>query len=219
MQVNWSKPKNIVQPQLGVDNLATPAVVLPALPLTGYQNLDPIKYQQSLADSMLAAGSSTAPAHGGMFEGLARIAEGGLGGYFKHKADERLDVAKTKNSDQLRSDVKAGDWPSLLTSNDPMAEKLGSVILEQTMKRKTGAYKKLDDGTVVWEDSDGGKPEVISRPNAGVPAGYRWKEDGTGVEYIPGGPADPVVVSKRATAGRKPDPADQTGIPPWERKW
>ena len=219
MQVNFVKPKNVVQPQLGVDNIPTPVVALPALPLGGYQSLDPIKYQQSLADNMLEAGSSTAPARGGMLEGLARIAEGGLGGYLKHKADDRLDTAKTKNSEQLKSDLNSGDWLSLLTSNDPVGQKIGSAILEQTLKQRTGAYKKLDDGTVVWEDKQGGKPEVISRPNAGVPVGYRWKEDGTGLEFIPDGPADPAVISKNATGRRKPDAPDQTGIAPWDRKW
>jgi hypothetical protein len=44
------------------------------------------------------------------------------------------------------------------------------------------------------------------KPVATPPAspGYRWKEDGVTMEYIPGGPADPRTVGVRASAGRAP---------------
>jgi hypothetical protein len=41
-----------------------------------------------------------------------------------------------------------------------------------------------------------------------APAGYRWRSDGMGLEYIPGGPADPktvgVIASGRRAPPRKP---------------
>jgi hypothetical protein len=48
------------------------------------------------------------------------------------------------------------------------------------------------------------KPTTAPTP----PAGYRWRSDGMGLEYIPGGPADPktvgVIASGRRAPPRKP---------------
>lgn len=42
-------------------------------------------------------------------------------------------------------------------------------------------------------------PGSAADPNAVVPPNYRKKSDGTGFEFIPGGPADPVVQARQAT--------------------
>lgn len=53
--------------------------------------------------------------------------------------------------------------------------------------------------------------EAPQDPMRGVPPGYRWNQDRTGMEYIPGGPADPRVVGTRAAAGRAPQRARSGG--------
>lgn len=50
-------------------------------------------------------------------------------------------------------------------------------------------------------------------PTRGAPTGYRQRADGTGLEYIPGGPADPRVVGTRAAAGRAPPRPRSGGAP------
>lgn len=50
-----------------------------------------------------------------------------------------------------------------------------------------------------------GKP-IPEKPTTApsAPAGYRWRSDGMGLEYIPGGPADPKTVGVIASGRRAP---------------
>ena len=49
-----------------------------------------------------------------------------------------------------------------------------------------------------------------------APAGYRWRSDGMGLEYIPGGPADPKTVGVIAS-GRRAPPRKPAGAGPSQR--
>jgi hypothetical protein len=57
------------------------------------------------------------------------------------------------------------------------------------------------------------KPDAAPTP----PTGYRWRSDGMGLEYIPGGPADPktvgVIASGRRAPPRKPSGARGSTAP------
>lgn len=81
----------------------------------------------------------------------------------------------------------------LLTAMGAEAEKL------QVIQRGNGGYDVVNMG------SGGVQRSVEPTPDApNVPTGYRPTADGTGLEYIPGGPADPRTVGTRAAAGRAP---------------
>jgi len=70
----------------------------------------------------------------------------------------------------------------------------------------------LGGGGVGTFDQESGAFNVLREPTPqapSIPAGYRQTE--TGLEYIPGGPADPRVVGVRSAAGRAPRAA---GRPP-----
>lgn len=231
MQVNYPmKPKNATsfmsqQPgSMGAPSVPVPGIPQQPLPTAPppsdpFTDLDPINSQEKYADALLASGSDMSPAKGGIGEGLARLAQAVAGGYFKNKADTSLKTAKASNKAALKSAYEAGDAETLLTSDDPVGEKLGSAILEQHLKRKPGKYTHLQDGTVVWQADEGGPPTVVSRPNTGMPKGWRWNADQTGYEPIPDGPADPKVILRDAAARRAPPKPDETGKAPWDRKW
>lgn len=81
----------------------------------------------------------------------------------------------------------------LLTALGAEAEKL------QVIQRGNGGYD------VVNMASGGVRRSVEPTPDApNAPTGYRPTADGAGLQYIPGGPADPRVVGTRAAAGRAP---------------
>lgn len=185
-------------------------------------NTDALNSQNEYANSLLEASGNTAPARGGLAEGFSRLAEGLAGGLLKHNATEGLKNAKAQNNAALLDAFQNGDISKLLTSNDPTADKLGSAILEQQLKKQPGTYKTLENGTVVWQANQGGAPTIVSRPTTGLPKGFRWNADGSDLEYIPGGPADPSVIKTDSGDRRVPPKAaapDQTGIAPWLRKW
>jgi hypothetical protein len=216
MKVNYV-PRNRTSflPDQGQPALGLPPVV-PA-----FQNLDPIKARQDFAAQALTEGSNTAPARGGIGEGLARLAQGVFGGMMRHRADEDLKTAKAGNLEAMKQAFGDGDYISLLSSDDPIAQKLGSAVIEQQMKRDVGSYKKMDDGTVVWQSKTGGEPHVISHPDKVRPLVTDGKislDGGTTWTNIPGfvENAKAIAEAKRAPKTVKPD---DSGLPPWQRKW
>lgn len=185
-----------------------------------YQSLEPIDQRDALAKSVLEQGMDSSPTKGGIGEGLARLGKSLVGGILLNRANDQRDKAVAGNRQNVMDAYQRGDLGALVTSENPVAQKLGSAIIEQNLKKKSGHYSKRPDGTEVWESDDGEEaPRVISRPNFGVPKDYRWNGDGTNLEPIPGGPADPAIIARNAGKRRAPPKADESGLAPWQRKW
>jgi hypothetical protein len=208
------------------------APITPTLPAQDLTDLTPFEQQQELAANALQNGSSTAPAQGGLVTGLARLGEAISGGYQLGQANKKLAAAKKANAGVMEDAVNSGDWAKLATADSPVANKLGDALLQAQLKHlKTDRILTPDEvdsfgypkGTVVSTNING-EQKVLNRPLTGLPKGYKYGDDGE-VTFIPGGPADPVVISKnageraKATQAAKPKAADDTGTAPWLRKW
>jgi hypothetical protein len=188
-----------------------------------FQSLDPITQRQALSESLLQEGMDSSPTVGGVGEGFARLGKALLGGIMKRKADEAYKKTKGENSKYIQDAFDNGDYGSLITSDDPVAQRLGSAVIEQQFKQQgnRGAYRDLPGGIKVWEPEDGSRPSVISRPVNNLPRNYQWVEgkEGEEMEPIPGSAADPKVIQRNSTAGRappKPKTIKQVAKLPWE---
>lgn len=244
MQVNYP-PKNFTyfNTPPGLQQMP-PLATLPAQPVTGtdpssgdFTNLDPLQQRQELAANALQEGSSMAPARGGYVEGLARLAQAFIGGKLLNKANTDITTAKANNARVMKEAVDSGDWSKLATADNPVANKLGDSLLEAQLKHQPTARPLTPDeiqklglpaGTQGVKKEDGDY-EVKYRPTPDKPPeGYRAKKDGSGLEFVPGGPADPAVISKNAggrsaavlaTKPKKAAPAGYNpGLPPWQQK-
>lgn len=241
MQVNYPPGKYpLLAPQqpglLGLQQPQQPLPTLDAAPVsdadTAFTDMNPLKQRQELAASALQEGTSTAPARGGITEGLARLADAFVGGKLLNRANTDISTAKAHNAQVMRDAVNNGDWGKLATADNDQAQKLGDSLLQaqlkhmQTERLLTATEVKdagFPAGTVASKNMNG-EIKVLNRPNTGLPRGYQYgtAPDGSQiVTFIPGGPADPAVIKTDSTSRRKPTivKPDDSGKPPWERKW
>lgn len=194
-----------------------------------FVNTDPIMDQQDYAKNMILQGSDTSPARGGIAEGIARLGEALAGGYFKHQADQRLKDANAQNKQGILDALKSGNWEDLFSSDDPVAQRLGGAILSQQLKKgnagsilspEQAQVLGFEPGSVVQRDDEGFKvlqrPQQSKRPmTAGGMISYDEGKTWQPIEgYIDN--ARSVSSARRAPPTSKPD---DSGVPPWERKW
>lgn len=242
---NFSYFAPLGQPQIGqqlpTPTLAAPPVVDPNDPTSSFTDLAPLNQHQTLAADALQAGMSTAPAQGGIATGLARLAQAFVGGKMLNKANTDIKTAKEHNAQVMQDALSSGDWGKLATADNEQANKLGDSLLQaqlkhmQTERLLTAPEVNaagLPMGTVASKNMNG-EIKILNRPTTGLPRGYEYAPnpaDPNGPQiqtFIPGGPADPAVIAKnaggRAAAVQATKPkkgaADQSGLPPWQRKW
>lgn len=198
------------------DQSLAPNVPLTTIP--AFQGLEPIRQREALAQNLLEEGVDFSPTRGGWGEGLARMGKALVGGILQNKANSAMEKAKTGNRQFVLDAFESGDLGKLITSDDPVAQKLGSALIEQKMKKKTGNYKHID-GNLVWQDDGGGAPTVINRPtnplvNNGMISYDRGQTWAKIPDYVAN--AKELADAKRVPKTVKPD---DSGLPPWKRKW
>lgn len=197
-------------------NQLAPDVPLATLP--AFQSLEPINQREAFAQNVLSEGVDSSPTRGGWGEGLARMGKALIGGILQNKANRAMETAKTGNRQYVLDAFESGDLGKLITSDDPIAQRLGSALIEQKMKQKSGSYRDVD-GVKVWQDNQGGAPTVISRPaNPLIHEGMISYDRGETWAKIPDyvENAKALADAKRAPKTAKPD---DSGKMPWERKW
>lgn len=239
MKVNWAPP-NITSflpgqqgasvPSGNTPIPAPPSTVLPTIapaPIPSpFTNLQPIQDRLDMANQAIAEGSSTAPAQGGIGAGLARLGEAALGGYLKRGASADLTAARNKNKQAVMDAFDQGNMGQLITSDDPVAQKLGSAILEMQMKRQSGPklLSDQDKATYGFNPQDVVQHDPIEgfkilNPRDSKPLvsnGMISSDNGKTWSPIQGYVDNAKAVGD---AKRKPVTADDSTLPPWERKW
>lgn len=143
------------------------------------QALAPRDPRQMLAIQALQEGTSTAPVQS-IGEGLARVAQGALGGWFAGRQKRESEEASGRLADAILSGMPEAQ------RNGPQGAWMRAALQDETLR-----------GPIVaaYAQSNMRQPEV--------PAGFRLRPDGS-MEAIPGGPQDPAVVARNAAAGRDP---------------
>lgn len=201
-----------------------------------FTDLNPLAQHQQFAADALREGMNTAPAQGGYATGLARLAQVFIGGKLLNKANTDIGTAKQHNAQVMQDALNNGDWSKLATADNDQANKLGDSLLQAQLKHMQTerlltapeiAAAGLPEGTVASKNMNG-EIKIINRVNQGDAKGYHYvtAPDGTQIyTFIPGGPADPAVIAKNAggraaaVAATKPKKPDESGLPPWQRKW
>jgi hypothetical protein len=142
-----------------------------------------------LGTSLLSSGMNFSPMQAGM-------------ALDQRAAEERsvkAQSAEQQNATRALLAKEAPDLAQLLDTGVPMGEVWGEYFRRKSPGKADNPYMSAGDGTFFnWQTG-----EYVTDPNAApkmpdAPSGYRWGPDGSGLEFIPGGPHDP------ANAGVKP---------------
>lgn len=197
---------------------ATPT---PTLAPVGAVDLKPLRYREDSARSLLEEGSDSSPLHGGgALEALGRVGKAIVGGMQLRKATDELGAARKTNLGVMKQMYDDGDYMGLIGSEDPIAQKLGSAVLEQRAKHDKG-HTQVIDGVTVWQSDNGGPPTIISRPEKPIrpiikdnlisyDEGKTWGE-------IPGAVAAHKAYSDAGRAPKVTKPAKNSSKFPWEQ--
>lgn len=143
------------------------------------QALAPRSPLSMISAQALQEGTSTAPVQS-IGEGLARLGQAGLGGWFAGAEKRRADEASGRLADAV-----LGAMPESQRSG-PTGQMLAAAL------RDPNVGPALLPGLLT---------NLTRQPEA--PAGFRVRPDGS-MEAIPGGPQDPRVLAANAAAGRDP---------------
>lgn len=134
-----------------------------------------------------------------------RVLDGVLGGATVSESldRERERPIKQQQQAQFRANLPADQQAVFDVSPELWAQYFGKPKEAQRPQRFTTP-------TGIVEFGEGDEPTMAypfpEKPVAAPPApnGYRWRSDGMGLEYIPGGPADPKTIGVGATVRRAP---------------
>lgn len=213
-----------VQPQ---DPTPQPPLGAEALPVSNsFTDLAPLEQRESLARGILGEGLDSSPLVGGWGQGLARMGQALVGGILLNRAQEATKAAKQSNRDALKGALEGGDITGLLTSEDPVGQRLGAALMEQQFKRQggprllTGPEKQqfgISEDKLVQYDPNGGF-KILDNEKPMTSGGMISYDRGRTWAPIPGyvKNAGDVASSKRAPKTSAPD---QSGKLPWERTW
>lgn len=147
-------------------------------------------------------------------------------------ADQRWSAYQTRILPELRRQGFSPELLAEITAQTMDDRSLDSVISSQGGEVAQPRYLQGQRGALDAVDPYTGAISPIREPQRQEPpSGYRWGANG-GLEFIPGGPADPKVAAPLATARRAPPRPGAAGggsggsstsqAPagrPWERRW
>lgn len=198
-----------------------------ALPVTNsFTDLAPLEQRESLARGILGEGLDSSPLVGGWGQGLARMGQALVGGILLNKAQEATKTAKQGNRNALMGALEGGDISTLLTSEDPIGQRLGAALMEQQFKRQGGpkllssAEKQqfgIDPSKIVQYDPNEGF-KILDNDKPMTSSGMISYDRGRTWAPIEGY-VDNKKAIHAATTNPKTTASDQSGKLPWERKW
>lgn len=94
------------------------------------------------------------------------------------------------------------NFTGVVDAANPVAQRFGTYRGATTAAQQANARQSDAAAAASRAQADRTRAEAadgVNRGGARAPAGYRWRADGTSLEFIPGGPADPTTQGAKLT--------------------